>query len=290
MRILITGATGYFGSHLTCSLVARGHTVAALKRRTSRMERLERVKERLVCHDMEDEPAVFLREWMPDVLIHAATCYDRRGEGLHAVFQSNVEMPMRLMAAACEARVPLFVNTDTTLPPELNAYALSKRQMADWARYIAEEGSIRVLNVRLESVFGPGDDQSKFPTQIIRSMLKNEPEFAMSPGGQSRDFIHIDDAVDAYVLLMEYAARSNTPCIESDLGSGRPVTIREFAELAAEICRSATRLRFGAKEYRPGELMFTRANVDLLTHIGWQGARDLRTSLEMTIAEERKLL
>lgn len=288
MRIFITGATGYFGSHLARELIARGHELALLKRRSSRLDRISDVLERATSHDVEDDPAEFMRSSRPDVVIHSATCYDRRGEGLHAVFQTNVGLPMRLAAAAGEAGVPLFINTDTTLPRDVNAYSLSKRHLADWLRHMAAAGLMRVLNVRLESIFGPGDDETKFPTKLVRALLRNEPKFPVTPGHQSRDFVHVEDAAAAFALLVEHAAEQlESPWIEADVGSGRAITIREFADLAKQLAGASTHLDFGALPYRHDELMWTRADLTLLSVLGWRGARDLGVALQQTIEQER---
>ena len=288
MRIFVTGATGYFGSHLARELVKRGHELALLKRRTSRLNRISDIVDDVTSHDAEDDPAEFLRTSRPDAVVHSATCYDRRGEGLHAVFQTNVGLPMRLAAAAGEAGVPLFINTDTTLPRDVNPYSLSKRHLADWLRHMSEAGLMRVLNVRLESIFGPGDDETKFPTKLVRALLRNDTQFPITPGNQSRDFIHVEDAAVAFALLIEHAVeRTEAPWIEADVGSGRAVTIREFAELAKRLAGASTRLDFGALPYRHDELMWTRADLTLLSFLGWQGARDLGVALKQTIDQER---
>jgi CDP-paratose synthetase len=288
MRIFLTGATGYFGSHLARELVKRGHELALLKRRTSRLDRIADLVGEVTSHDVEDDPAEFLRSSRPDVVVHSATCYDRRGEGLHAVFQTNVGLPMRLAAAAGEAGVPIFVNTDTTLPRDVNAYSLSKRHLADWLRHMAADGLMRVLNVRLESIFGPGDDETKFPTKLVRALLRDEPRFPITPGNQSRDFIHVEDAAVAFALLTEHAAEQlDSPWIEADVGSGHSVTIREFAELAKRLAGASTQLDFGALPYRHDELMWTRADLTLLSVLGWRGARDLGAALKQTIDQER---
>ena len=291
MKVLLTGATGYFGSHLAQELIGRGHDLHVLIRSSSRLDRIADIVPPARCHELEKDTFHTIRELSPDVLIHAATCYDRLGEGIHAVYKTNVGLPMLLIEAAETAGVPLMVNTDTSLPPEINAYALSKRHFAEWARRIAERGAIRVLNVRLESVYGPGDDDTKFITQLLRALLRNDAEFPLTPGEQARDFIHVKDAAEAYLRLLEHAAETTQPSwLEAGVGSGRSVTIREFSQLARKLSGATTQLNFGAKPYRSDEIMVTKADVELLHEIGWSGDRGLRPGLEATIQEERRSL
>lgn len=289
MKVLLTGATGYFGSHLAQVLIGRGHDLHVLIRSTSRLNRIADIVPPARRHELEKDTFQTIRELSPDVLVHAATCYDRLGEGIHAVYKTNVALPMLLIEAAEAAGVPLMVNTDTSLPPAINAYALSKRHFAEWARRIAERGAIRVLNVRLESVYGPSDDDTKFITQLLRALLRNDPEFPLTPGEQARDFIHVEDAAEAYLRLVEHAAQATGPAwVEAGVGSGRAVSIRDFSQLARELTGATTQLQFGARPYRPDEIMVTRADVELLREIGWPGERGLRAGLEATIHEERR--
>ena len=291
MKVLLTGATGYFGSHLAQDLIRRGHDLHVLVRSVSRLDRIADIVPPARRHELEKDTFHTIRELSPDVLIHAATCYDRLGEGIHAVYKTNVALPMLLIEAAELAGVPLMVNTDTSLPAEINSYALSKRHFAEWARLIAERGAIRVLNVRLESVYGPGDDDTKFITQLLRALVRNDPEFPLTPGEQARDFIHVKDAAEAYLRLVQHAAQgTESSWIEAGVGSSRAVTIREFAELARELSGAETQLQFGAKPYRPNEIMVTRADVQLLRQIGWPGDQGLRAGLKATIDEERRRL
>lgn len=291
MKVLLTGATGYFGSYLAQDLIRRGHDLHVLIRSVSRLDRIADIVPPARRHALENDTFHTIRELSPDVLIHAATCYDRLGEGIHAVYKANVALPMLLIEAAELAGVPLMVNTDTSLPPEINSYALSKRHFAEWARRIAERGTIRVLNVRLESVYGPGDDDTKFITQLLRALVRNDPEFPLTPGEQARDFIHVKDAAEAYLRLVEHSAQTTeSSWIEAGVGSSRAVTIREFAELAGELSGAKTQLQFGAKPYRTNEIMVTKADVQLLWQIGWPGDKGLRAGLKATIEEERRRL
>lgn len=289
MRVLLTGATGFFGSHLTRALIARGHEAAIIKRHGSRLDRIAGLVPDHLCHDIENSPAEFILKFRPDALIHLATCYGRRGEGVHELFRTNVCLPMRLMEAADGAGVPLFVNADTSLPAEISPYAMSKSHFAHWCKLAVNSGAIRVMNIRMESVYGPDDDDTKFVTQLVRSLVRNDPDFPMTAGNQCRDFIFVEDAALAFALLLENASQqAGSPWIEAEVGTGTMTSIRQFAETAHRLAKSETRLNFGAKPPRPGELMQTRADIRKLEALGWGGGRGLEAGLGATIAAERQ--
>jgi nucleoside-diphosphate-sugar epimerase len=203
-RIVLTGATGFLGSHLAAALVAQGFEVIGLKRRSSSLQRLVRILPQLTLVDVEsaDFDAIFRDYGKVDAIIHTATSYGRNNESVTEIFTANTEYPLRLLDAGSRAGVHAFMNTDTILDKYLNLYAFSKNQLLEWGRFFALHKKITFWNLRLEHFYGAGDDPTKFTAQIIDSCLSNEPEIQLTLGEQRRDFIYIDDVVAAYLLLL----------------------------------------------------------------------------------------
>jgi nucleoside-diphosphate-sugar epimerase len=117
-------------------------------------------------------------------------------------------------------------------------------------------------------MYGPGDDSFKFTTFIFESLKNNLPQIELTPGEQKRDFIYIDDVVDAYVVLLE-KQQQEAEFSEYEIGSGEAISIREFVETAKKIAKAKTELVFGVKEYREHEIMFSQANIKKLQGCGW---------------------
>lgn len=292
MNILLTGGTGYLGSHLARALVAAGHRVAVLMRRSSDRQRLDDIRAELAWYDLErGGMADAFSDMRFDAVVHTATCYGRGGESAGAVFAANTVWPLQLLEMAISAGVPLFINTDTSLDRSLNPYALSKKQFRDWGYRLADEKKIGFHNILLEHFYGPGDLESKFITQVIRRCLRCEPELMLTSGTQRRDFIFIDDVVTAYLLILQRADAENGPGFrEYGLGSGTAVAIREAVVLIRELTGSVTALNFGAVPLRNNEVMVSQADIGALRALGWQPRVSLADGLKHTIGLERKLL
>ncbi len=284
-RILLTGATGYLGSHLAEALLDAGHSVVVLKRKTSSLRRLESILPRVTLLDVDglDFQMLFKEHGKIDAVIHAATTYGRNAESASQIAETNLNFPLKLLDAAVAAGVPVFMNTDTALDKFLNAYSLSKTQFAEWGRHFAGQKKIRFLNLRLEHFYGPGDDDSKFTTHVINTCLKNASELKLTPGEQKRDFIYIDDAVAAYMLLLEKQESQPNWFVEFDVGSGEAVTVRQFVELVQQLTASNTYLNFGAQPYRAGEVMLSQADVEPLRKLGWRCRHTLEQGLKLVI-------
>jgi CDP-paratose synthetase len=284
MRILLTGVTGYLGSHLAQAWLAADVQVRGLKRTTSSTARIDHLPQ-LQLFDIEGADLAALMDGV-DVVVHTAASYGRAGETAVQVAEANLAMPLTLLEAAKTAGVKAFISTDTVLDRMMNPYALSKAQFAEWGRLHAADGKLAFVNIRLQHFYGAGDASSKFTTHVIRNCLANVPELALTAGGQLRDFIHIDDVVAGYQQLVAYAVGGPHGYRDIDLGSGAAVSVRQLVETIHALSGSRTALQFGALPYRPGEAMFAQANTETMRALGWSCRTSLEDGLRRTIASE----
>ncbi|GAB0058343.1 CDP-abequose synthase [Candidatus Magnetaquicoccaceae bacterium FCR-1] len=289
MHVLLTGATGYLGSHLAHALVAGGVKVSILKRSTSCLTRLADIQHHLAMFDIDEKgiEAPFRSGGHIDAIIHAATSYGRNGENEFEVFKVNTQFPLDLLQTATCFNTETFFNTDTILHEYLNAYALSKQQFSQWGRIFAESTKIQFVNIRLEHIYGPGDDSSKFTTWMIRQCLNRASRIPLTKGEQMRDFIYIEDVVAAYMLMFKNLTGQKKVWQEVALGSGTPVKIRHFAETVKKLTNSDSELDFGAFPYRNNEIMSSSADISTLNAMGWASKWSLEAGLSKVIEMER---
>jgi CDP-paratose synthetase len=292
MKILLTGATGFLGSHLARGLVENNHTVIALKRRTSDVSRLSDLEKALTFFDVEDG-LDHLFESCPDIdlVIHAATSYGNQGELLSEVLMTNVILPMRIMELALMRKKCVFINTDTFFCktseeyPHLNDYVTSKKMFYQLAVKFAKAHQCFFVNVRLEHVFGPGDSLLKFTSSIIREMLDDVPEIKLTSGEQLRDFVYVDDVVNAYIKIISSVGVMEgvgVKCFE--VGSGVAQPVKDFVTTAHRIMGSKSNLLFGALPYRENEIMCSKANLEALAGLGWRKNVSLEEGLKNVIS------
>lgn len=286
MRVLVTGASGFLGTALVRGLTAAGHEVVPLLRTTSVDHRLKPLADGVVIRRAAGAAgaAQVVSETEPDAVIHTACSYGRHGESFAAVADVNLGFGLAVMDAAITAGVPRFLNTDTVLDRNMNAYALSKKQFAEWGRWLAEQGRIRFCNLLLQHMYGPFDDASKFSAHVLRACRANVDALALTPGQQRRDFIHIDDVVAAYRCVLESPQTSAWQ--EIDVGSGDAPTLEAFVRLIHRLTESRTRLDFGAVPYRAGEARACVADTTALRKLGWRPRYTLEDGLRQTLDAE----
>lgn len=292
MRILLTGPTGFLGSALARYWAERGHELSLLARTSSRLDRVADLlaKVQVVRASAPDEIANVVREVAPDAIVHTACSYGRKGESALEVMDANLRLGIALLQAVLEQKSPvgtsptLFMHTGTVLEPGVSLYALSKTQFSAWGAELAASSPqlLRFIDIRLQQMYGPGDDGIKFITHVIDACRQNEPRLALTEGEQLRDFIHIDDVVQAYDLILdrqdEFAASDAI-----DVGSGEAVSMRDFVEMTKQLAGAETVLDFGAVPYRAKEAMLCVADTTRLRSLGWQPTVPLSDGLRRLI-------
>ncbi|MDI5899187.1 NAD-dependent epimerase/dehydratase family protein [Flavobacterium yafengii] len=266
-HILITGGTGYLGSHIIKELLSQGYAVSVLIRIDSSLSRLELFKEKLDFVNVDNVEVFFEKEKISGI-IHVATNYGRKAEKVSDIISSNLSFPIKLFELAIQNKVGFFINTDTSLPRNLNAYSLSKAQFRDWLKMVPNE--LKIINVIPEYFYGSNDDDTKFITGMLHKLKRNVESIDLSEGIQKRDFIYIDDAISAYICLIENLDKFEQ-YVDIPLGSASTISLRSLVELIKKMAENTkTKLNFGKIPIREGDVMESKADISYLLSLGWK--------------------
>ncbi len=285
--ILLTGGTGFLGSSLAKRICTR-YQLIVLKRSFSDITRISGIMQDIISYDIDKTSFedIFSRHTI-DCIVHTATNYGRNTSLLSQIIEDNLLFPMRLVEHAIAQKISCFINTDTFFAKMhynysfLKEYILTKRQLADWLKNIADR--IAIINMRLEHVYGQGDACEKFIPAIIKRLIASEKTIKLTDGRQMRDFVYIEDVADAYELIIKHMCYRKGGFIEMEVGSGKAVSLRYLIEVAKKLTKSRSQLDFGAIEHRDGEIMHSQANTASLKKLGWQPAISLEEGLKKTI-------
>ena len=142
--------------------------------------------------------------------------------------EANFLFPLKLLELGKKYHVTCFINTDTILDKRIDNYSLSKKQFKEWL--FVYRKNFGCVNVALEHFYGPGDNPARFVTYIVHSLLKNVERIDLTKGEQKRDFIYIDDVVDAFIKIVNSSDTFLRDFYEFEVG-----TIRLFSQ---GICRT----------------------------------------------------
>lgn len=271
MRLFVTGATGFIGSHFVNHAIAKGHEVVALRRSEKSLPRITLLHEPTwLTKSMADVGESDLAG--ADCLVHlAAAGISPRVATWGELLEWNATVPAKLLLRAIGAGLTRWVVTGTFaeygnagvryefIPPDAPleptfAYAGSKAAASVLFRTIAAEQKARLSYLRLFSVFGAGQhEENLWPT--IRQAALAGGDLPLTAGDQVRDFVSVEQV--AAELLMAAQDETVEPGVARvrNIGTGQPQTVRAFAEHWWREFGARGMLLVGALPYRDGEVM-----------------------------------
>lgn len=286
MKILITGASGFLGSALARRLGELNFSVSLLVRKNTNLFRIPDLDHyRIGRCETNLEVEKFIADDPPDFIIHTACCYGRNKESIAQIVDSNIFFGIIVLDAINKLQKKIaFLNTASVLPDEVSLYALTKNQFERLGMKFCNypESRLQFINIKLQHMYGPGDDDTKFTTYVINCCRKNVSMLPLTLGSQKRDFIYIDDVVDGYLKILENAYNFGRQ-EQIELGSGHAVSIRHFVELVHKATNSSTHLGFGQIPSRENDEPYLVANTEFLRNLGWSPQFTLDSGIKKMI-------
>lgn len=282
--ILLTGATGFLGSHLLESFIAQGLDVVILKRSTSDTWRINHLLKKIKSYNVDKEALeIIFQQVKPTVIVHTACSYGRRNENIVDIVNTNLIFGLQLMEEGIKNKTQTFINTDSLLPRNVNNYSLSKHQFTDWLQKNAEQ--IQVVNLKIEHMYGPKDGNTKFLPWLINEMINTSEVINLTSGIQKRDFIFISDVVAAYDIVLQ--KRKSLPrWNQFDVGTNVFTEVKEFVLYLAHKLEESnnkkltSRLNFGAIPYRKKDVMVPMIDNTKLISLGWTPKINIKKGVE----------
>jgi len=283
--VLLTGATGFIGRHLARRLAATGCSVTALQRSPTPVPG---VREVLRVTDLSpDAVSQALAGRRFDRLFHLPA-YGVRPEDrdVERMFRINVDVTRALVESAARwpVRAAVFAGSGAeydlsgvsapvpeTHPLEtVKLYGASKAAGTLCAVSGACALAVPLAVARLFGVFGPGEAPHRLLPTLVGHLERNE-RVPLSEGSQQRDMLHVDDAVAALLALARTLEGAPQQAVVN-VSSGRPATVRAFAETAAAALGAPmSLLGFGDVAQRPDETACFAGDPSRLTVLtGWQ--------------------
>lgn len=317
MKVLVTGAAGFIGSHLVDRLLADGEDVIGVDDLSSgRLSNLADARHGRVgkfSFQRVDVTSTALADLIarvkPELIFHLAAQVDVRKSVkdplhdatiniigtlnlLHAATKAGTSKVVFTSSGGCIYGEPdpsrLPVTEDQVFLPEAmpeSPYGVSKKVVLDYLRYFKAVQGLDYTALALSNVYGPRQEPASeigLEGQVVaifcRKMLAGRPCTIYGDGTQTRDFCYVDDVVAAYL-----AAREDGSGELINVGTGVELSVKDLYSSLARITR--TRLEPVHAPARPGELQ--RIAVDpskAARELGWKPQVDLDEGLRQTVA------
>ncbi|SDK91246.1 NAD-dependent epimerase/dehydratase family protein [Aliiruegeria lutimaris] len=302
VRVLITGATGFIGSHLARACLDRGDAVAVIARPDSSMERLADIEGQLDFHRLELTQPGSLRRCFaatrPERVFHAGArtrfdAQDDLGDMADSVDENLIPLIALLSAAAAADPPPkAFIRAgtiaeygdistpyvETARENPRNAYGASFLAGTHFMTMAQSRLPFRAVTARLALTYGPGQSQSFLIPQMIAKLLDGRPVEIRRPQDR-RDLIHVDDVVRGLLRIAEEPDAAGSLV---NLCSGVAPRVAEIARMLVELTDATPDLvRIEQTDHAPVELVCSPAHIR--DSLGWSPQIPLPDGLERTV-------
>ena len=289
MNILLTGATGFVGTHLRKKLADKYNVTVVVRPSTETSELIDEGLNVVVYDGNPIRLGEELAQRKINGVIHLASLYLKQhaAADIEGLINSNVLFPTELLEACAAANVNWFINTGTFWQhyenhdySPVNLYAATKQAFIDIAKYYQETSNVKFITLKLSETFGPGDTRPKI-FNIWHKIAETGEEMKMSGGEQLMDISFIDDVTGAFMKLTDMV-QTNTGKLgdEYAVTSGRRLTLKELAGIFEQETGTRLNIEWGALPYREREVMSPWKNGMPVT--GWMPETSLEEGIRLT--------
>ena len=298
-KILVTGGAGFIASHLTDKLIEKGHNVVVIDNlSTGKKENLNPKAKFYEADICNSEIAQIFQEEKPEIVFHFAAQIDVRKSVKDPIQDAEVNIlgSLNLLQNCQKAGVKKFIfassggaiygDTDVIPTPETHTenpespYGICKLTIEKYLHFYKETFGLNYTALRFANIYGPRQN-SKGEAGVIAvfcdKMLKNQEVVINGDGEQTRDFVFVDDVINAALLSMEQEKSDMY-----NIGAGEETNIndifRKIKELTGSNCEEA-HAPTKAGEQKRSCLDNSRAKQGL----NWESKYNLERGLEKTI-------
>ena len=297
-KILVTGGAGFIGSHIVEHFQGSAEVVVLDDLRSGYTHNIEGFDIEFIKGSITDRDIVRQAVEEVDYVFHLAAmvsvpesvddprlCNEINVNGtrllLEEAAKANVKKLVFSSSCAIYGDNPVQPKIETMSPEPKSPYAFSKLEGERMCEECVSRGTLKAVAVRYFNVFGPRQDpNSQYAAAIpifIHKALRNEDITIYGDGGQTRDFIFVDDVVAANVFM---ATELDVTGVYN-VAYGASQTVKEVAERIICLTNSKSKIVYAAE--RAGDVKHSQACVDLIKSCGFEPAGSFDGGLKQTI-------
>ena len=304
-NVIVTGGLGFIGSHLTDRLLKDGNMVTVIDDCSTGSinnlimkdhENLKIIKGNITKLDLEKifkgKDYIFHQAALASVeesIKNPIKCHEINATGtlkiLQAAKKCNITKVLNASTSAVYGDNPNRPLNENETPKPLSPYAASKVSAESYCNVYTQCYGLETVSLRYFNVFGPRQnprlEYAAVIPRFIGAILSGKKPVIYGDGNQPRDFIYVEDVVEANILLAE--SKFTGPV---NIATGKSVTINKLLEVIEDILEVDIKPIY--QDPRPGDIRDSRADVSLLKSLGFKKVTKLKSGLEKTIEWYKK--
>jgi nucleoside-diphosphate-sugar epimerase len=295
-RVILTGASGFIGANLTRRLLEEGNEVHLLIRPAEARWRLDSVLDKVCVHEVTLQQRALVESIVlgidPEWVFHLAAygSYSTQSN-VESIITTNYNGTVNLVEACLKTGFQSFVNAgssseygykdhaplESELPEPNSHYAASKAAATLYCQYIATRCQRQLRTLRLYSVYGSWEEPTRLMPTLTLAGLRGELPPLVSPS-IARDFVYVDDVVDAFLIAAEPAAEDLQGVF--NVGTGSQTTLQSLIEDVRRIFNISTEPVWGSMPDRGWDTDVWVADPTLVkSRLGWKPTHTLEDGL-----------
>ena len=295
MRVLITGHSGFIGQHIVARLTEKHDLFllnSDLREHASVRDEVHAADPEVIVHlaaRTEVEKSFYEQTVFSEInyvgtvnLIEAAS---QLSNLKNFVFASTMEVygwqPISdLIRDGNESEIEVF--DETTIPNPNAPYSVAKFACEKYLEYASRSYNFPYTIIRQTNAYGRKDNDFFVTEQIITQMLKNPNEINLGYGVPYRNFLYIDDLIEAWETVIDNPDKCVGQLV--CLGPDNAIRISDYVDMIAKKLNWEGKVNWNTKPTRPGEIyLLNSSNAKLTNMTGWEPKVELSEGLDRTI-------
>lgn len=266
-KVLITGGTGFIGSHLIQKLIEQRVSVYLVIRSNSDISCFETLKNEIKFYEYNgtiDSMMNILEESTPELVIHLATNFvvEHGSSDVDRLIASNITFGVHLLEAMVASNIHSFINVGTIWQNRemdgydpMNLYAATKEAFIDLLKFYVIKHEMKAMTLKLYDTYGPNDNRKKI-FKLLKEHSENGQLLELSGGEQQMGPVYIDDVIEAFTIaIKQLTDYDGNGYKEYYIAPETFVTLKQLIDTYQQAVGINLNLQWGKRPYRFREIM-----------------------------------